>query len=152
MKIQLLVSSVLLVSVSAWVAPDVKRALSVGAMTAALLVGPVTSANAATDLFAGSYSDPNHPNCQRVIATVSPGKVSVSGTDGNPGCPPNGSGKGWKLDGTVSGSSIVVDFSPKGGPANLKGTFLKNDIALNGGIQWPDGNLWSKKPLYQSTS
>jgi hypothetical protein len=151
MKIQSLVSLLILVSVSAWVAPDVKRALSVGAMTAALLVGPVASANAAID-FVGSYSDPNHPNCQRVIDTVSPGKVSVSGTDGNPVCPPDGSGKAWKLDGTVSGSSIVVDFSPKGGPTNLKGSFLKNDVVLNGGIQWPDGNLWSKKPLYQSTS
>lgn len=147
MKIQLIVCTIL-ASASAWVALDLKRAFSAAAVTATLISGPVV-ANAAVD-FDGSYVDPKHPNCQRVITTVSKGQVDVSGTDGNPGCPPDGSGKAWKLQGTVSGTSILVDFSPKGGPSNLKGTFL-NDGTSDGGIQWPDGNIWSKKP-YQSTS
>lgn len=149
MKLQLFLGTILACA-SAWVPPDVKRALSVAAMTAVLSgAGPIMVANAAVD-FNGSYSDPNHLNCMRVITTVSPGKVELSGTDGNPACPPDGSGKLWKLSGEVSESSIVVDFSPKGGPANLKGTFLKDNTS-DGGIQWPDGNFWTKKP-YQSTS
>lgn len=117
-------------------------------MTATLASGPIV-ANAAAD-FDGSYIDPKHQNCQRVITTVAKGKVAVAGTDGNPGCPPDGSGKAWKLQGTVADSSILVDFSPKGGPADLKGTFV-NDGTSGGGIQWPDGNIWAKKP-YQSSS
>lgn len=91
--------------------------------------------------FAGSYSDPNHPNCLRSIEIVSKSNVAVSGTDGNPGCPPDGAGNPWKLSGTVSGSTILVDFSPKGGPKNLQGIYVDS---AEPGIQWPDGNKWSK--------
>lgn len=65
--------------------------------------------------------------------------ASISGTDGTPGCPMDGSGKEWNLQGTIDGNSILVDFTPKGGPPNLKGTFQKD------GITWPDGNKWSLK-------
>jgi hypothetical protein len=147
--------------VDAWVVPDLQRAFSVAAMAAALttnaappavasppssmiLADAATTTVVANSNFAGSYADPFHPNCRRVIATVSssPGKVSVSGTDGNPGCPPDGNGRAWQLEGTVSGSTIVVDFSPKGGPADLKGTYVSSGA---GRIQWPDGNSWTKK-------
>ena len=47
----------------------------------------------------------------------------------------------WSLKGKYTDkatSSIVVDFSPKGGPAGLNG---KVDST---GITWEDGNKWSK--------
>ena len=37
-------------------------------------------------------------------------------------------------------STIFVDFSPKGGPKDLLGVFDEVD----GGIRWPDKNLWKK--------
>ena len=43
----------------------------------------------------------------------------VSGTDGTPGCV-GGEGRPWNLKGSVDGDSIFVDFSPKGGPKDLK--------------------------------
>ena len=69
-------------------------------------------------------TDPKHPNCLRNIA-VEKGNpnAQISGTDGNPGCPPGGEGKTWALSGKVDGDSLLVDFSPKGGPKDLKGTW-----------------------------
>eukprot|EP00567_Pseudictyota_dubia_P013707 CAMPEP_0197457552 /NCGR_PEP_ID=MMETSP1175-20131217/46408_1 /TAXON_ID=1003142 /ORGANISM="Triceratium dubium, Strain CCMP147" /LENGTH=344 /DNA_ID=CAMNT_0042991953 /DNA_START=107 /DNA_END=1141 /DNA_ORIENTATION=+ len=96
--------------------------------------------------FSGSYADPNHPNCLREIK-VEGTTADVSGTDGDPGCPPDGSGDGWDLVGKVDGDTILVDFSPKGGPANLKGVYESSPIP---GIRWPDGNLWSRKDAADS--
>lgn len=79
--------------------------------------------------------DPKHPNCPRLIATEGD-KAIVSGADGNPGCP-TGDGRAWKLEGSIKGDSIFVDFSPKGGPKDLEGKWDGS------GIRWPDGNKWS---------
>jgi len=65
--------------------------------------------------------------------------AKISGTDGTPGCPADGSGKEWNLVGKVQGDNILVDFTPKGGPKDLKGVFDGT------GIEWPDGNKWSLK-------
>eukprot|EP00541_Cyclophora_tenuis_P002761 CAMPEP_0116564656 /NCGR_PEP_ID=MMETSP0397-20121206/13427_1 /TAXON_ID=216820 /ORGANISM="Cyclophora tenuis, Strain ECT3854" /LENGTH=112 /DNA_ID=CAMNT_0004091269 /DNA_START=99 /DNA_END=437 /DNA_ORIENTATION=+ len=89
-------------------------------------------------IFDGSYSDPNHPNCIREITSEGP-VAKLFGTDGNPGCPADGSGNKWQLTGKISGKNIFVDFSPKGGPKDLKGFFDGS------GIEWPDGNKWSLK-------
>jgi len=89
---------------------------------------------------AGYYSDPNHPNCKRIIE-VAGAIASLTGTDGNPGCPPDGSGEPWTLVGKVHGNTILVDFSPKGGPSDLKGVYDANEPAS---INWPDGNKWTK--------
>ena len=82
-------------------------------------------------------ADPNHPNCLRIVS-VDGTRASLKGTDGNPGCPADGSGNSWTLTGKVDGDSIFVDFSPKGGPKDLKGVFDGD------GIKWPDGKflLW----------
>lgn len=94
------------------------------------------------NLFAGRYRDPNHVNCQRLIQ-VAGHVAALSGTDGNPACPQNGSGIVWTLEGKIHCHAILVDFSPKGGPANLRGVY--NATAPGGaGIQWPDGNKWTK--------
>jgi len=89
----------------------------------------------------GEYSDPNHPNCIRHIKVAADGiHAYVSGTDGNPGCPQDGSGKAWGLDGTVRPpDTIIVDFSPKGGPKSLEGK------RIEAGILWEDQNIWRKK-------
>jgi len=42
---------------------------------------------------------------------------------------------------TEADGSLMIDFSPKGGPKDLKAVFSKTD----NGIKFPDGNLWTKK-------
>ena len=118
-----------------------KTAAATGAVSIALVSAAPVAAGAA-DVFTGSYADPKHVNCLREIVVAQDTNVaSLSGTDGNPGCPPDGSGKPWTLSGKVDGLTILVDFSPKGGPANLKGFY---DTSAPEGIQWPDGNKWAK--------
>ena len=116
------------------------------ASSAAVFTGEQTSS------FAGSYSDPKHPNCKRVIEVVASSsaagdkQVLLSGTDGTPGCPADGSGKEWSLQGRiVDGSKILVDFSPKGGPSDITGQFFQGKLGDSSGINWPDGNTWTKK-------
>jgi len=95
----------------------------------------------AVDSFSGDYADPNHPNCLRKVQVLDDGsnKALVSGTDGNPGCPIDGSGTEWKLDAIVNENKISVDFSPKGGPSSLQG------VKTTKGILWADNNLWTNK-------
>lgn len=50
--------------------------------------------------------------------------------------------------GEVDGNSIKVDFTPKGGPANLKGVWESSPVP---GIRWPDNNLWSLKDMSMSS-
>lgn len=82
--------------------------------------GPAASplpANAAEEFdpktFNHQYSDPKHPNCKRIVVVKADGVAAVSGTDGTPGCPEDGSGNIWRLVGDVQGKNILVDFSPK---------------------------------------
>jgi hypothetical protein len=140
MKIFVSTMAALLVYTSqAWMTPQaIQKAAAVASFSAALSAAPLI-ANAVD--FTGSYADPNHPNCQRVI-NVQGASATLSGTDGNPGCPADGSGKAWKLTGNIDGSTIFVDFSPKGGPPALKGVW---DDAAPAGIKWPDGNKWTLK-------
>lgn len=129
---------------SSSVTAAVFRGVAVVALVAATATSPLAAA-AAADPFPGNYADPVHPNCKREITTI-PGSttsVRVAGTDGSPACPPDGSGTPWTLSGTIlDDSTILVDFSPKGGPSNLKGIYDTSSVPS--GIQWPDGNKWSK--------
>eukprot|EP00579_Thalassiosira_antarctica_P006962 CAMPEP_0201880040 /NCGR_PEP_ID=MMETSP0902-20130614/10759_1 /ASSEMBLY_ACC=CAM_ASM_000551 /TAXON_ID=420261 /ORGANISM="Thalassiosira antarctica, Strain CCMP982" /LENGTH=193 /DNA_ID=CAMNT_0048408001 /DNA_START=87 /DNA_END=668 /DNA_ORIENTATION=+ len=108
----------------------------------------LTTAPPLTADFTGSYADPNHVNCRRHIQVVfgTSGQAEVSGTDGTPGCPADGSGDAWNLLGQVDGDTLLVDFSPKGGPVDLKGVW---EAAPVPGIRWPDGNLWSVATVTQ---
>ena len=115
---------------SAWAGPNInmknilptQKAIHkvVGATAAAsilavssMLPNPVNAAS--SDVFTGSYADPNHPSCARLVA-VEGNTVLVSGDDGIPGpaCI-GGDGKPWKLVGSVDKNEIFVDFSPKVG-------------------------------------
>jgi len=129
----------ILTTASSWVSmPTLSRkdffqkAISFGA---AATMAPVTAK--AVD-FSGSYEDPFHPNCKRIIS-MNGSSTKLKGTDGSPGCPADGSGKAWSLDGIVKGNEIFVDFTPKGGPKDLKGVWDGS------GINWPDGSKWSIK-------
>jgi hypothetical protein len=123
--------------------------LSIALWTGAAVVPAAAGAATGVDLFSGDYADPFHPYCQRHIEVVSPTRASVTGTDGTPGCPPDGSGRPWALTGILNeeeGTSILIDFTPKGGPKDLKGVWEASPVE---GIRFPDGNLWSKKPTIQ---
>lgn len=136
----------LLQTASAWTMPTniFEKAMAVGTISAALIGAPL-SVNAVVD-FTGSYADPFHPNCLREVQVVSPTLADVSGTDGNPACPPDGTGRKWSLVGQIDGDSILIDFTPKGGPKDLKGVWESSPVP---GIRFPDGNLWSKKTTVQ---
>jgi hypothetical protein len=101
-------------------------------------------AGATPTRFSGSFSDPFHPNCKRQLV-VNGNEVTLTGTDGNPGCPADGSGKEWTLKAVIDAnesSKMSVDFSPKGGPKGILGTWEDGDAP---GIRWGDGNKWSLK-------
>eukprot|EP00747_Dinoflagellata_sp_TGD_P183612 gnl/TRDRNA2_/TRDRNA2_38579_c1_seq1.p1 gnl/TRDRNA2_/TRDRNA2_38579_c1~~gnl/TRDRNA2_/TRDRNA2_38579_c1_seq1.p1 ORF type:complete len:230 (-),score=55.01 gnl/TRDRNA2_/TRDRNA2_38579_c1_seq1:43-636(-) len=77
----------------------------------------------------GFFTDPNHYVASTFIGTrMISEDMTIIGTDDGK--------KYWSLKGTKVDGGIMVDFSPKGGPSNLKGTFK------NGKIEWADGNYW----------
>lgn len=133
---KLVLLALCLETANAWSPAVVRRAVATASLSGILCTGLTAGA---VD-FTGSYSDPNHPNCLRAISNGAENMVRVTGTDGNPGCPVDGSGREWALTGMVSGSTIQVDFSPKGGPRDLQGVY---DESGTPGIRWPDGNKWS---------
>lgn len=135
-----IITAALVYTSHAWMPLQTFQKIAAAASFSAALSTAPFIAHAAVD-FTGSYADPFHPNCQRVV-TVQGAAATLSGTDGNPGCPADGSGKAWKLTGNIDGSTIFVDFSPKGGPPALKGIW---DDAAPAGIKWPDGNKWTIK-------
>jgi hypothetical protein len=109
-------------------------------MASALLLGAGGPGVAGAVDFTGSYSDPNHPGCARLIAVEDGGVALVSGADGNPGCS-GGEGRPWQLKGKVAGDEkIFIDFSPKGGPKDLTGVW---EAGKKPGIRFPDGNKWT---------
>ena len=107
-------------------------------------------------VFTGDYNDPNHPECLRQVKVFgaplradgtrsSYPIIEITGYDGK--------GEGatcterptradlWKIQGKVkSNTEALIDFSPKGGPANLGAKFEAD------GIVFPDGNKWTKVP------
>ena len=68
----------------------------------------------------------------------------VAGVDGTPACGPDATLTEWELGATFAEGkggdvTLLVDFSPKGGPKDLEGKYAK------GRISWPDGNSWTKQ-------
>jgi len=112
----------------------------------ALADAPGANAAAPTSAFAGRYADKKHPGCYREIF---PDGV-VAGEDGDPGCDATTPRtRAWRLRGVigVDDRSIFIDFSPKGGPANLIGTLVSPTSEYpRGGVAFPDGNVWAKTP------
>lgn len=95
-----------------------------------------------TSVFVGTYSDPNHPGGVREITLLDEWdgrfrKAEVKGGGGR-GEPTN-----YVLPARIEAgdASIVIDFSPKGGPADFKGVWEEGD--KGDGIRFVrDGNFW----------
>lgn len=80
----------------------------------------------------GIYTDPNHPSGYRVVRKVKGGNIIITLQDD-----PNG--EVIELEGKLNGNgSILIDFSPKGGPNNLATT------VKDAKLEFPDGNAWTK--------
>ena len=95
--------------------------------------------------FTGFYDDPNHPGCLRSVKVIGPNIVEVKGYDGKEGekmCTSRPQREDlWSIEGELlDKDTVALDFSSKGGPANVKGSWEE------GGIVFPDGNKWSKVP------
>jgi len=86
--------------------------------------------NIPTIRIAGKWADPAHPGCTRKIQ-LGAGKAFIAGADED--------GKPWKAVGVIQGDDIIIDFSGKGGPSDVKATFV-----IGKGITFPDGNVWTK--------
>lgn len=104
--------------------------------------GGYSTPYAATSRWAGKYSDPAHPGCKREIS-VADLTLNIAGTEGTPGpgCGPNDVERSWSLSATLSSADteeVVIDFSAKGGPSGVRGTWDGD------GIKFSDGNKWTK--------
>lgn len=115
-----------------------------------------------SSVFTGDYDDPNHPECLRQVKVVgapqrangqkpSYAVVEVTGYDGKEGekiCKEQPTRADlWKIQGkTKTDTEAVLDFSPKGGPADLAAKWDGD------GIVFPDGNKWTKMPYGANTS
>lgn len=125
-----------------------------GNLTAPGVYGPRPMLSA----FGGFYVDPNHYSDAgdsyagtRMIADhPSHGtaeEITLVGTDDGRTF--------WTINGhftDVSKGHLVIDFSPKGGPKDLSGTYSTEYGESR--IRWPDGNQWDRKiapPLPAST-
>lgn len=81
-----------------------------------------------------TYADPNHDGAERKVLFQN-GTVLITGKD-------SAEGDEWSLGGTFKDEALLVDFSPKGGPKDLKGSISAD------GITWPDGNTWAMIRTY----
>ena len=93
----------------------------------------------------GFYHDPNHYEkgsfkgtrmISDEIGDVAGDKITLVGSDDGTTF--------WTLQGTwtsKAGGKIVIDFSPKGGPANLNATVYSDRITFQ------DGNSWTKQNI-----
>lgn len=86
----------------------------------------------------GIYSDPNHKKGYRVVRAVNKNNAVVTLQDEPKG--PIISVTGKIKTNKETGTTIVLDLSPKGGPKDVVAT-------LNGDkLFFPDGNAWTKLP------
>lgn len=94
-------------------------------------------------VFNGVYSDPNHPNCKREIFYVGNETGYVYGADNaveDQPCDGSTDVPWGPLRALITKNTIVVDFSPKGGPSDLNGQYDHASYS----IQWDGGNSWTK--------
>lgn len=83
-------------------------------------------------VWAGRYSDPNHPRGYREVS-LKGSALTIVGRD-------EPDGAKWTLSATANGASAKIDFSPKGGPKDLGATLAADSSS----IRFPDGNVWTK--------
>jgi len=76
------------------------------------------------------YLDPLHDYAPRKLEVRDNGNIVIIGID-------SVEGKLWKASGKMKDDNVILDFSCKGGPKNIRGKILKS------GIQFEDGNMWN---------
>jgi len=108
-----------------------KKESLTGSPTQAASLSSRKGGNPPSIRIAGKWADPGHPGCERKIQLAG-NKAFITGADED--------GKPWKVIGIVEGSDVMIDFSPKGGPKDVKATFV-----IGKGLTFPDGNVWTKK-------
>lgn len=93
----------------------------------------------AEEIMQGEYTDPNHPGCERVFKVVNSTHGDMFGNDD---C--KSSTEPWgPLSVSITDTyTLICDFSPKGGPADLQGVYTA--ASPYGHITWEDGNVWSQ--------
>ena len=132
---------------SDWTAKNYFQSGADAAAALTLAVGPISSMHLYESnpivfkekAMQGNYSDPNHPGCPRALVVYDEQTGEMYGNDDcetlqDPWGP---------LPVTISDYSIVCDFSSKGGPSDLAGTYADGDAGL-GTITWADGNVWTQ--------
>ena len=94
----------------------------------------------ASSLFEGKYSDPiNHPGGTRTIVTVGEkvGGYQLAKVNGGGG---KGEPTNYVLPAIIlNDQSIIIDFSPKGGPKDFSGMLDGKNIKFT-----RDGNVWPR--------
>jgi len=129
------------------VSSGVDRRAALGLLAAGAAVGaPAASTAAGPRLWSGKYLDNKHPGCERQILKEGEDQYSIVGTSsvikGQKECKKGDKVKRWGITGVVdnvnSPNIMTVDFSPKGGPTDVKVT-KGSDF-----IEFPDGNRWKK--------
>jgi len=101
-----------------------------------------TASAADAPQWAGMYDDPNHKECKRKVVKVGKTKLRIDGRDGEPDCGDGFVSTPFSLTATLKSADsdeVLIDFSSKGGPADLLGKWDGD------GIKFPDGNKWTKK-------
>mmetsp|Transcript_11702 Transcript_11702/g.14766 ORF Transcript_11702/g.14766 Transcript_11702/m.14766 type:complete len:155 (+) Transcript_11702:84-548(+) len=103
---------------------------------------PAVAASKGTEAFVGTFSDPiNHPGGKRTIRLLDAkaGDYQLAEVIGGGGI---GEPKNYVLPAAVIGDrTIVIDFSPKGGPRDFVGVLNGS----NGDIKFlKDGNRWPR--------
>ena len=83
-----------------------------------------------TARLAGTWKDPGHPGCVRKVQLAG-NKAFIKGADED--------GKPWKAVGLISGNDVTIDFTAKGGPADVTATYV-----VGKGLVFPDGNVWTQ--------
>lgn len=119
--------------------------LATAAATAASLLyspTPAGAASAGAEAFIGKFSDPiNHPGGTRTIRLLDQkiGDYQLAEVVGGGG---RGEPENFVLPAVVVGDrSIIIDFTPKGGPRDFVGVL----DGKNGDIKFlRDGNLWPR--------
>lgn len=84
-----------------------------------------------------TYTDPKHHNAPRTIKIKKDGTIVVFGKD-------NPNEKVWKIKGNLKDGYAIFDFTPKGGPKNIKAIITPNKVTFD------DGNVWKidEKKIY----
>jgi hypothetical protein len=90
-------------------------------------------------VFDGKYDDPNHPSCDRKIVTDSIYGADAAGGEGA-ACDGETDIAWGPIPAAINATSIIADFSSKGGPSELHGKYNFESNA----IDWEDGNAWTK--------